>query len=172
MAPVITDGIDTPVWATGQLIATLLTFGLALFVVIWVATLCRRERIVWPVLVVISGGAFLAFRAKADQQSPVPVGFHPSENRSAVVPVTLSVGPALVTARQGSTFALNIILSRGHDVSSVPVLISYDPLIMRVVSVSSGEFLSRDGQAQITPTARQAARPSDSCRSLRHGRRR
>ena len=31
-------------------------------------------------------------------------------------------------------------------------------------------FLSRDGQAQITPTARQAARPSGSCRSLRHAR--
>lgn len=55
MAPVITHGIDTPVWATGQWIATLLTFGLALFVLGWVATICRRERIIWPVFVVISG---------------------------------------------------------------------------------------------------------------------
>lgn len=55
MAPVTTEGIDTPVWATGQWIATLLTFGLALFVIIWVATICRRERIVWPVFVLISG---------------------------------------------------------------------------------------------------------------------
>jgi hypothetical protein len=55
MAPVTTNGIDCPVWATGQWIATLLTFGLAALVLAWVAALCRRERIVWPVLVLISG---------------------------------------------------------------------------------------------------------------------
>jgi hypothetical protein len=97
-------------------------------------------------LVVIGGGALWAFRAKADQQALVPAGFHPSETRNTAVPATLSVDPASLTARQGGTFAVNIVLSRGHDVSSVPVLINYDPLIMRVLSVSSGEFLSRDGQ--------------------------
>lgn len=55
MAPVITDGIDTPIWPTGQWIATLLTFGLALLVVVWVATVCRRERIIWPVFVLAGG---------------------------------------------------------------------------------------------------------------------
>jgi hypothetical protein len=103
---------------------------------IWIAAM---------VLAVIAGGTFWAFRAKADQQ-PLDAGFHPSQTGAAAVPATLSVDPASLTARQGSTFALNIVLSRGHDVSSVPVLINYDPLIMRVVSVSSGEFLSRDGQ--------------------------
>ena len=43
MAPVVSDGVDTPVWEIGQWIATLLTFGLALFVIIWVATICRRS---------------------------------------------------------------------------------------------------------------------------------
>lgn len=55
MAPVITEGIDSAVWPTGQLIATVLTFALAILVLIWVATICRRERIIWPVLVLISG---------------------------------------------------------------------------------------------------------------------
>jgi hypothetical protein len=55
MAPVTTDGIDSPVWATGQWIATLLTFGLALFVLAWTTTICRRQRIVWPLFVLISG---------------------------------------------------------------------------------------------------------------------
>jgi hypothetical protein len=55
MAPVITDGIDCPVWATGQWIATLLTFGLAALVLAWVAAPCRREHIVWPALALISG---------------------------------------------------------------------------------------------------------------------
>jgi hypothetical protein len=100
-------------------------------------------------LVVIGGGAIWAFRAKASPpgaQSLVPAGLHTSADRSDGIPATLSVDPASVTVRPGRTFALNIVLSRGQDVSSVPVLIKYDPLIMRVVSVSSGEFLSRDGQ--------------------------
>ncbi|CPS43950.1 Uncharacterised protein [Mycobacteroides abscessus subsp. abscessus] len=55
MAPVVTDGIDQPVSEIGQWIATALTFGLALCVLAWVTTLCRRERIVWPFFVLISG---------------------------------------------------------------------------------------------------------------------
>jgi len=55
MAPVTTIGIDTPVWPTGQWIATVLTFGLAVFVLIWVVRLCRRESIVWPLFVLVSG---------------------------------------------------------------------------------------------------------------------
>jgi hypothetical protein len=55
MAPVTTVGIDTPVWATGQLIATALTFGLAILVLITVGRLCRREKLVWPLVVLISG---------------------------------------------------------------------------------------------------------------------
>ncbi|WP_059021204.1 hypothetical protein [Mycobacterium sp. M26] len=55
MAPVTTAGIDTPVWPVGQLIATVLTFGLAVAVLILVARLCRREAIVWPYFVLISG---------------------------------------------------------------------------------------------------------------------
>jgi hypothetical protein len=55
MAPVTTVGIDTPVWPLGQWIATLLTFGLAVVVLICVARLCRRESIVWPLFVLASG---------------------------------------------------------------------------------------------------------------------
>lgn len=55
MAPVETHGIDMPVNELGQVIATALTFGLAAFVVIWVVTICMRERVIWPVFVLISG---------------------------------------------------------------------------------------------------------------------
>lgn len=41
--------------AAGQWVATLLTFGLAACVVVWVALVCRRDRIVWPVFVLASG---------------------------------------------------------------------------------------------------------------------
>lgn len=55
MAPVTTLGIDSPVWPLGQWIATILTFTLAAWVLIWVVRLCRRESIVWPVWVLVSG---------------------------------------------------------------------------------------------------------------------
>ena len=55
MAPVTTVGIDTPVWPTGQWIATVLTVGLAVAVLVWVVRLCRRESIGWPLAVLASG---------------------------------------------------------------------------------------------------------------------
>lgn len=55
MAPVVTSGVDAPVSELGQWVATTLTWGLAAFVAVWVIALCRRERIVWPLFVVISG---------------------------------------------------------------------------------------------------------------------
>jgi hypothetical protein len=55
MAPVVTDGIDTPVDALGQWIATLLTWGLAFAVIVWIAVICRRDRVVWPIFVLLSG---------------------------------------------------------------------------------------------------------------------
>jgi hypothetical protein len=55
MAPVETHGIDAPVNELGQLLATLLTFGLAAVALIWVVTICIRERVIWPALVLVSG---------------------------------------------------------------------------------------------------------------------
>jgi hypothetical protein len=55
MAPVVTGGTDSPVSEIGQWVATCLTFGLAVAVLVWIAVICRRERIVWPLFVVVSG---------------------------------------------------------------------------------------------------------------------
>jgi hypothetical protein len=55
MAPVTTVGIDAPVSELGQWIATALTFALAAAVLIWVVAVCRRDRIVWPLFVLVSG---------------------------------------------------------------------------------------------------------------------
>jgi hypothetical protein len=55
MAPVVSDGIDTPVSELGQWVATVLTFGLAFTVLIWLLVMCRRERILWPMFVALSG---------------------------------------------------------------------------------------------------------------------
>jgi hypothetical protein len=39
----------------GQWVGTLLTFSLAAAVLVWVAMICRRDRIVWPWFVLVSG---------------------------------------------------------------------------------------------------------------------
>jgi hypothetical protein len=55
MAPVTSDGIDAPVSQVGQWIATGLTFGLGAVVIVWLFVLWRRERVVWPFFVALSG---------------------------------------------------------------------------------------------------------------------
>jgi hypothetical protein len=55
MAPVVTNGVDSPVNEIGQWGATGLTWALGLSVAVWVVMLCRRERTIWPLCVAISG---------------------------------------------------------------------------------------------------------------------
>jgi general secretion pathway protein D len=55
--------------------------------------------------------------------------------------------PTAITQTKGSTFAVNIVLSGGQNVYSVPVQLNYDPNILQMVNVSNGGFLSQDGQA-------------------------
>ncbi|MGB9071508.1 MAG: cohesin domain-containing protein [Terriglobales bacterium] len=54
--------------------------------------------------------------------------------------------PALVEAK-GATFTVNVVLSGGQNVYSVPLQLNYDPNQLQVVNVSNGGFLSQDGQA-------------------------
>ena len=54
--------------------------------------------------------------------------------------------PALSQAK-GSTFTVNVMLTGGQNVYSVPVQLNYDPNQLQVVNVSNGGFLSQDGQA-------------------------
>ena len=64
-------------------------------------------------------------------------------------PVTLRLDPGSVSQTQGSAFTLNVMLAHGQDIASVPLQISYDPKVLQFVSVSNGEFLSRDGQPAV-----------------------
>lgn len=57
MAPVDTFGIDAPVDPTAQLIATIVTAIIAVTMVGATLVLCRRERIWWPLLALVSGTA-------------------------------------------------------------------------------------------------------------------
>lgn len=58
LAPVTSHGLDSQVAGdTAQLLATLLTSVVAVVAVLAVIALCRRRRIGWPLLVLVSGGA-------------------------------------------------------------------------------------------------------------------
>jgi len=54
--------------------------------------------------------------------------------------------PPTLSQAKGSTFTVNVMLSGGQNVYSVPVQLNYDPNQLQVLNVSNGGFLSQDGQ--------------------------
>jgi len=60
---------------------------------------------------------------------------------------TLTFDPASLNQAAGSTFTVNVMLSGGQNVYSVPLQISYNPNVLELVNVSNGNLLSKDGQA-------------------------
>ncbi len=69
----------------------------------------------------------------------------PTPSNSA--PVSFSVVPPTSPQAVGSTFQVAVMLGNAHDVYSVPLQMQYDPKVLQLVNVDSGNFLSRDGQA-------------------------
>lgn len=70
----------------------------------------------------------------------------------SVVPAAGSAGsflfdPPALNQAKGSTFTVNVMLTGGKNVFSVPVQLNYDPNQLQVINVSNGGFLSQDGQA-------------------------
>ena len=62
-------------------------------------------------------------------------------------PVTLSVVPAMANQAVGSTFQVSVIASNAHDLFAAPLQMQFDPRVLSLVNVDSGDLLSRDGQA-------------------------
>jgi hypothetical protein len=55
MAPVPSPAQDSVIDPTGNLIATIVTFGLAVVALVLVVRLCVKDRIVWPALALVGG---------------------------------------------------------------------------------------------------------------------
>ncbi len=82
------------------------------------------------------------------QQAPPPQASVPAPNMGAQgVGAVLSFDPPNINQAPGSTFAVNVTLTGAQNAYSVPVQINYDPKTLELVNVSSGSFLSQDGQA-------------------------
>ena len=60
---------------------------------------------------------------------------------------TFMFDPPTLTQPKGATFTVNVMVSGGQNVYSVPVQLNYDPDQLQVINVSNGGFLSQDGQA-------------------------
>jgi general secretion pathway protein D len=88
-----------------------------------------------------------------DQPAGVPPGPSaqpqvppPTTSASPSSSVAFTFDPPLTSPAAGATFPLNVMLTGGQDVFSVPLQISYDPKLLQLVNVSNGSFLSQDGQ--------------------------
>jgi general secretion pathway protein D len=77
-------------------------------------------------------------------QNPAPQGSAPPSQAAGG---TFQFDPPTLNQAKGSTFTVNVMLSGGQNVYSVPVQLNYDPNQVQVVNVSNGGFLSQDGQA-------------------------
>lgn len=61
-------------------------------------------------------------------------------------PLQLSFSPQQSTHKVGSTFQMKVDLTGGHDIFSVPMQLHYDPQVLSLVNVDTGNLLAKDGQ--------------------------
>jgi general secretion pathway protein D len=61
--------------------------------------------------------------------------------------VNFSFTPPQATQAVGSTFQMAVLATGAKDLYSVPLQVQFNPAILSLVNVDSGEFLGRDGQS-------------------------
>jgi general secretion pathway protein D len=61
--------------------------------------------------------------------------------------INLTVVPAKAEQSLGSTFKVAVTVSNARDLFSAPFQLQFDPKVLSLVDVDSGEFFGRDGQA-------------------------
>jgi general secretion pathway protein D len=82
----------------------------------------------------------------------------PAATNSAQAPVAppvasgaaFALNPPPTPPTSGATFQIPVVLNGATDVSSIALQLHYDPAKLQLVNVSSGSFLSSDGQAAPT----------------------
>jgi general secretion pathway protein D len=72
---------------------------------------------------------------------------------SGILPTSFSVVSPTAIQNIGSIFQIPIVASHASDLFSVPLQLTFDPKVVSLVSVDTGELLSRDGEpATLTQT--------------------
>jgi general secretion pathway protein D len=84
----------------------------------------------------------------APGQSPAPAVQSQAQPSGAPAgaPISFSVVPSNPNQGVGGTFQVAVMLNNAHDVFSVPLQVKFNPAVLQLVNVDSGDFLSRDGQ--------------------------
>ncbi len=83
------------------------------------------------------------------QASPVqpPSAAIPAGRPAGGTPVSLTVVPAGGDHAAGSTFQVSVTAANARDLYAVPMQLQFDPKVLQLVNVDTGELLGRDGQA-------------------------
>ena len=76
--------------------------------------------------------------------APAVANIPPAANQT---PVNLSVSPSSSAPAVGSTFQVSVIATNAHDLFEVPMQLHFDPRVLTLVNVDSGDLLGHDGQA-------------------------
>lgn len=74
---------------------------------------------------------------------PIPAQAAPAAGGT----VNFTVTPPAGTQTVGSTFQMAVVASGAKDLYSVPLQVQFNPALLSLVNVDSGEFLGRDGQS-------------------------
>jgi general secretion pathway protein D len=71
-------------------------------------------------------------------------------------PATLRFEPSTISLKPGDTTTVGIVVQDVKDLSSIPLLLQYNPAVISVEEVRHGGFLSADSQAAIVQQPNQA----------------
>ena len=75
-----------------------------------------------------------------------PVAAAGNAATASMTPVSLSVSPSSSAPAVGSTFQVSVTATNAHDLFEVPLQLKFDPRVLALVNVDSGDLLGRDGQ--------------------------
>jgi hypothetical protein len=69
--------------------------------------------------------------------------------RAAAAPARIRFNPLQMETAANSPAVVSVVLEGGHDVSSAPMAIRFDPKLLRLDDVTAGDLLAVDGQTPI-----------------------
>lgn len=85
-------------------------------------------------------------QAQPQASTTPPAGIQPTAASAPPGSAILSFDPPTLDQAVGSTFTVNVNLTGGQNVFSVPVQLLYNPRVLQLLNVSNGTMLSQDGQ--------------------------
>ncbi len=65
---------------------------------------------------------------------------------STATPVNLGISPSSIAPAVGSTFQVSVTAGNAHDLAEVPMQIRFDPRVLSLVNVDSGDLLAQGSQ--------------------------